>query len=253
MAQLRPGLRVLVTCAALLSISTSTARASDNEEDARALFEESISALRAGRFAEARELLSESLELFPTPSAAFNLAVALRGMGQSREALRVFESLVEGHYGELPDDRSARVRTLIEEVRGELGRLSVSVSGVAEARLRIDGSPAGVAREGEPAVRVVNAGDLSVAAVAEGYAPVEREVHVDRGDTVDVALPFVGNPTSTTAAESPAPSHRVRRWVLSVLAVLVVGAAVTAVVVTQRSELQRGDVFDGVTRTLVQF
>ena len=212
-----------------------------DENLAREFFDESISALRQGRFAEARDMLRESLELHPTLSAAFNLGVALRGTGETREAVRVLGRLLAGDFGELPEERASRVRALIEEIRAELARLDIRVEGVDHARLRINGEPAGEASADTPNVRIVDAGELSVAALAEDRQPVERQITVERGGSARVDLIF--NPP-------PKPNRRPARIIGTLAAFLVVGAGVgVGLALSRRSDLEQGDVF-GVTRTL---
>src|SRR5512147_3037867 len=97
----------VAACALALALGVGVARADDAErgaaeEQARQLFDEGKDAMAVGRFSEAKDRFERSLALVPRASPAFNLAVALRGMGRPKEASDVLTRLLGGEYGDLP-------------------------------------------------------------------------------------------------------------------------------------------------------
>ena len=162
---------------------------SDEEtaERARALFDEALAAIGAGRYDEAVESLRRSLELEPRSATAFNLAVALRGTGDLLAAEEVFRGLLEGRYGELDESRTSQVTALLTEVREQIGLLRIRVSGADDPVLTVDGEPAEIGAGGTAEVRV-NPGERNVLATAPERRPVRRTVEVVRGSEVDVEL-----------------------------------------------------------------
>ena len=104
----RPTTRLarLCLCACLLVGGSATARADDassrNRDEALRLFQAGTEALKTLDMAEARARLAESLALYPHAATSFNLAVALRGLGDLVGALVQLESLRDGKLGTLP-------------------------------------------------------------------------------------------------------------------------------------------------------
>jgi len=159
-----------------------------NPERARALFGRATQALQAGRFAEARDLLRQSLALFPMAATAFNLAVALRGTGETLEATALFERLLGGEHGALTADRRAEIAELLRATRSEIATLRVEVEGARRVDVRVDGELVGTIDDGGRLRRRVDAGRHVVLASAEGMVTIEERVSVERGRVARVAL-----------------------------------------------------------------
>jgi hypothetical protein len=156
--------------------------------EARELFEQAAEALQVGRFTEAVDLLRRSLELEPRPSTAFNLAVALRGMGDLLAAERMFEQLVDGQYGSVEPRKRKEVRSMLGEVRAEIAELSVRIRGSESAAVRLDGEGVATVRRGEALEVRVNPGRHQLEARARGREPVERAIELSPGSSERVTL-----------------------------------------------------------------
>jgi hypothetical protein len=193
----------------LVLAATSIAHA-DDPTRARELFEQADAASSAGRFAAARDLLRESLALHRHPAAAFNLGVALRGTGEFIASVAIFEELLGGGYGELPEERRAQVEALVAEVRAEIAELTIEACGAASIAIRVDGEIAGTATRCEPIVVPVDPGAHVIVLEAEHAEPVERRISVARAERatvrgrVVVRMPVTAPPPDEpSVAESP--------------------------------------------------
>ena len=186
--------------AGVILLGGATARA-DDRELARELFEQGTTALRDGRVEEGRDLLRESLELFPNLPTRFNLAVALRRAGDLLDAIELLEALAAGEHGRLSEEQHAEVARQLEQARSELPTLRVSVRGVPTASVRVDGQLAGSV-SGSTLDVPVDPGTHVVQASADGYEDASQTVSAGRGDRVAVVL--------RPRAVVPSPEHVAR-------------------------------------------
>jgi hypothetical protein len=161
--------------------------ARDAGTDAQSLFERGKEAMSVGRFSEAERLFRQSVELVPKASAAFNLAVARRGMGKPKEARDTLVELLAGRYGPLPDDRRGQAEELARETEGEISTIVIGMKGAPSAEVRVDGTRVGDVTDSRALTAAVNPGEHVVALSAKLRDTVERSVVVAPGKTVRVA------------------------------------------------------------------
>lgn len=152
-----------------------------DRETARALFEQGKSEMSVGRFAEAREHLQKSLDLVARPSVAFNLAVALRGMGRPKESAQLLRRMLAGDFGALPSDRQAEVRQLEQEVRRDIARVVISASGAPRIDVRIDGVLVATLTSGHSSAIETNPGERVVTLSARHHDSIERTLVLAAG------------------------------------------------------------------------
>jgi hypothetical protein len=199
-------------CAALLALTPLARADALSGADAQQLFERGKEAMSVGRFAEARDWFQRSLDLSPKASAAFNLAVALRGMGKPKEADDVLQELLAGKYGALPDDRRRQVEQLAGEARRDVATLVVEARGAPAIEVRVDGARiAEIAGGASLSVRV-NPGERTLTLAAKGRDTLERTVVVAPGKSLrvreELALSRAARQASlVVVAENP--SHEV--------------------------------------------
>jgi hypothetical protein len=168
-------------------VATSAMAAPNPELEARTLFDRGKESMSAGRFAEASDLFQRSLLLVPKPSAAFNLAVALRGMGRPKESAEVFGQLLAGKYGTLPAERRAEIQSLVREVEADVSTLEISAGGASSIDVRVDGLKVATITT-RKSVRIrVNPGERVVTLSAKQRDPVERRVTLAAGKSARVS------------------------------------------------------------------
>jgi hypothetical protein len=160
----------------------------DTGADAQSLFERGKDAMSVGRFSEAERLFRQSVELVPKASAAFNLAVARRGMGKPKEARETLVELLAGRYGPLPEDRRIQAEELARETASEISTVVIEMKGSPSAEVRVDGTRAGDLLDGGTLTAAVNPGEHVVALAAKLRDAVEQSVVVAPGKAVRIAL-----------------------------------------------------------------
>ena len=166
----------------------SAAGDAKRERDARVLFERAVKSLREGQFAEARDLLNQSLVLEERPATAFNLGVAYRGTGESMRAIDVLRDLVAERYGKLEPAQRHEVSALIRAIETEVANVEISAQGADKIQIRIDGRHVGDLASGESRTFRADGGERLVSASATDHITVEKRLRLPRGKRVRVAF-----------------------------------------------------------------
>lgn len=198
MMQTRCGIAFALSAALFVGagVVPVNAQSSDQRAEARDLFDSAVRAIGDGRFAEARDLLQRSLTLFPNTSTAFNLAVALRGTGQSVASVEVFDRILAAEFGALSPGQRTQAQGLREETAREVATLRITASGQGRLRVAVGASEVGVV-DGRGTVEArVDAGEHVVSAQNERGDRAEERVAVARGGSVDVTLRVAREPSS---------------------------------------------------------
>jgi hypothetical protein len=221
--------RAIVLVAALVLGSHAASRAEAQQGDARALFEQASEALDTGRFAEARDLLRRSLDLTPNPATAFNLAVALRGTGETLASVSTFDDLLGGRYGRISGSQRAEAGRLRAQTRAEVAVLHIVARGADRIEVRVDGRRIGVLEDGERRAHEVDPGPRVVTASAPRRETVERRLELARGSSERVELELLPSGSGELVVEAIYPED--------VLEIVGVGRATG----TLRREVPPGD------------
>lgn len=176
----------MIALVAVLGLATASAQ----DAGARRLFDQGNEALETGRFAEARDLFRESLALGPNAGTAFNLAVALRGTGQTIEAVEVLDGLIDGTYGSLSSAQREEAERFRTATAAEIAVVHVRVSGAPRVEVRLDGRRLATLAEGERAELRADPGDHVLTASAPRRETAEERIALDRGGSrvVELAL-----------------------------------------------------------------
>lgn len=185
-------LRRCIMCVVAAACLSSSAAAQRSPGDAE--FFEGMSALEAGLFAEARDHFRASLEVEPRPAPAFNLAFALRGLGDVLGAEEVYRALRRGEYGELSARGLDDVESFLEEVARSVGIVRVRVLGAPRIAVRLDGQMIGELDDGSLVERRCNPGARRLTFSAAEHVTAEREVQVGAGETVDEVVRLLPEP-----------------------------------------------------------
>jgi hypothetical protein len=182
-------------------VAFAAPQATSSEDVARAktLFDDGSRAMQSGRFAEAVTALRASLDASPRSATAFNLAVALRGTGDSLAAIALFDALLAGKYGALDASKEQGVTELRDATKRDLATLSILVRG-APSEVRIDGKDPTSLTEGMRVERRVNPGKHRVIVVATDRETADREVDLKPGATATLEIDL-------RAARDERPGH----------------------------------------------
>ncbi|MEM9070005.1 MAG: hypothetical protein AAGE52_15970 [Myxococcota bacterium] len=227
----------VVICALLCLPGLS--RAQDADAATRA-FDRGIQAQNEGLLSVARDAFRQALALAPSRAAAFNLAYVLKSLEQTTEAIALFERLSDGEFGSLREEQASEVDALLEESRRELARVSLSVCGVPEPQVRIDGERTLRLRDCSPHALLLDAGRHVFSASAERVRPEERALSLRAGQELTLRVDL-----------EPPPRRPLRRnpWIWVAVGVVVAGGIALAIGLSQRQGPYVDDVF-GVTDTL---
>jgi hypothetical protein len=174
---------ILLVLSSIVLGAPPVAAAGDDkrERDARVLFERAVKSLREGQFAEARDLLNQSLILEERPATAFNLGVAYRGTGESLRAIDVLRDLLAERYGKLEPAQRREVSVMIRDVEREVANVEITAQGADKIQIRIDGRHVGDLTSGETRTFRADGGERLISAFAVDHVTVEKRVRLDRG------------------------------------------------------------------------
>lgn len=202
----------------------SAAELPSSADAARELHARGAAELDDARFAQARDLFEQAMELVPNPGSAYNLALAYRGTGESLAAIALFERLLSGEFGAVDEARAADMRRWIRDEQGALATVELTLEGPPSALLRVDGEPRGTLLALEPMRLRLDAGRHSFSARADGYVTAEDVVYAARAseERLVLRLPEV-------AVESRSVFQKPAFWIVA--AAIVVAAAAAAVVI----------------------
>lgn len=183
-------MRLCLPMAALLLISVEVSVLAEESEEnrARALFEQGLQAIEQSQYVEARDYLNRSLELYPHQATVFNLAVALRGTGETRASIELLDEVLDGRYGELNEERQAQARESRDASVRDLATLRIQADGAPEIEIRVDGELLARLDSDEQKEHLVDSGSLLITASAPGHTTVERRLFLERGGEAAVAL-----------------------------------------------------------------
>ncbi len=228
-----------------------------DEARAQRFFELGKQAIASGRFAEARQNFEASLVRVPRVAAAFNLAIAYRGIGMPVESYETLTRIERGIYGPVREDRRDQIRQLAKEAQHDIAYLDLRVTGggASSVLVKIDGQDVGTLDPTGTLVVPLNPGSRSLRVSGEGLQPIDKQVNPKPGEKLTLSLLLVPVPADDRTRSVERSSVLQSPWFWLGAGVVVAGAAVTTAVVVSSSGT-RDPVSDptfGVTTTSVRF
>ncbi|NOY93478.1 MAG: hypothetical protein GXP55_20025 [Deltaproteobacteria bacterium] len=131
------------------------------------------------------DALRRSLELCQVPATTFNLAIALRGMGDDVAAASLLRRLLEG---ELAAEQRQQVLALLDEISAHMGSLRVTVSPDVPFQVGDTRYEAGTVVQ-----LPLNVGHQRLVISAEGFEPRHLDLEVRPGaslsETIELLRP----------------------------------------------------------------
>lgn len=211
-------------------VSSATAHAQD---DPRALFERGTQAVQERRFGDAVPDLERSLSIAPRPATAFNLIVALDGLGRLVRAGEVCRELVAGDLGELSPVQLTEARGTCDALRARLAHLVLRAGGAAPLEIRVDGRIVGQVGAGARLETELDPGWHHVSATAPGRPPVERSVSLESGERTELDLALAAAAAAVPEAPTSPPAEPDLPLILGLVlgGVVLAGGAITLGVV----------------------
>lgn len=149
---------------------------------AASAFQRGLDALDQQRFAEAYQLLNESVALEATPRSVYNLGLAARGAGHYLAAVDALERYLASPEPSADAARIAAVRETVATLRSSLAHLFVDAPVGSVARL--DGQTLAALPQG----LAIDPGDHLLEVAADGYHDVRRSLAIGAGATERVQV-----------------------------------------------------------------
>jgi hypothetical protein len=165
-------------------------RGDSSTEEARHLFEQGTEALTSRRYADAEQLLMQSIAIHAHPATAYNLGVAQLRQGRSHDAVATLERLLADHYGPINTQQLQEATELLASTRSSLSTLLVEIEYDRPALLRVD-NERGRMVDGDGVVRIlVDGGTHRLALYDRGDSErlAYAEVTVEPGAALSVRL-----------------------------------------------------------------
>jgi hypothetical protein len=229
------------------------AQSAADVDAARELFREGSKLAQEGRWAEASERYTRSLELKRAAITLYSLGVAHKKTGHLVEALESFRAFLVEPSTPATQAYEQPAKEAVAELEKRVARVAIVVE-PAEASVSVDGEVVPPAALGVP--RLVNPGAHAITATARGFKDARVEVKVTEGGHAQARLVLVKAPdapaTVTPAqplaprAPEPTPAARPSRALPIALmagggAMIVAGLAVGLVGVKQAADAPTKD------------
>ncbi len=222
---------VLISCS--LALSAVAAHAETSKEEAERLFEEGRALAKDGKFPEACERFTRSLELDHAVGTEINLADCREKLGELREAWKMFVAVAEEAEQAHDDKRTKFAHDRADTVAAKLVTVVVKVSEPTRPGLAI--TLAG--RPVTPALEIrdhVDPGPIEVAAYVPNHPRFATTVTGAAGATVTVELPAFTDAPPITVLERSRTRVRIT-WGLAVVGGAA-GLAATGITIKARSD-----------------
>ncbi len=233
---------VAVAVAIVLTGAQAAAQAEDApgaappSREARAHFERGVTFYDEADYAAALVEFKRAYALAPTWQVLFNIGQAYFQVREYAEALSTLRQFIDEGRDRIPADRRTLVNAELGDLANRVGHVAIE-SNLDGAAVTIDKTAVGTTPMTE-AVQV-SVGVRRVIAIHPGRQPVEKDVPVAAGETVEVHLDFaeptaasVQTPDDATASPTPgaqtAPPIPARSEAPAIIAFGIAAAGATA-------------------------
>lgn len=216
-----------------------------NVEVARVHFRRGVTLYRAAAYDAALAEFTRAYESAPHHRVLYNLAQVQAQRHDYVEALALFRRFLDEGADEVPAERADPVRAEMAELEQRISRLRIEIS-IDDARLLVDGQPAGDLPRDEPLL--LNAGVHRVSVEKVGFVSTSRVLTLVGGEESMVSFELTAEldidgwviPPSPTPASPPPPPpplriDRTALWASLVTTGALAGASVTFGVLTRRA------------------
>jgi tetratricopeptide (TPR) repeat protein len=219
--------------------------AGGNVEVARVHFRRGVELYRAGAYDAALAEFTRAYECAPNHRVLYNLAQVQAQRHDYVEALALFGRYLDEGVDEVPAERAEHVRAEMAELGRRISRLRIEID-IDDARLLVDGQPAGELPRDEPLL--LNAGVHRLSVEKVGFVSASRVLTLVGGEESQVSFELAAEldiddwtvpalPTPASALPSPPPprADRTALWTSLVTTGALAGASVTFGVLTRRA------------------
>jgi hypothetical protein len=171
--------------------------------DARAHFERGVTFYNESDFSAALVEFKRAYALAPAWQVLFNIGQSYFQLRNYADALVTLTHFLDEGQDRVPEARRAVVDAERADLANRVGHAKIACNR-AGATIAIDSVEVGVTPLSEPLL--VSVGVRKVTAALPGGLPLEQEVSIPAGETVDVHLDFPEMPPPATPAAAPPPA-----------------------------------------------
>jgi hypothetical protein len=229
----------------------STAPGQSDTEEARRRFQRGVDLYREGSFDAALAEFNKAYELAPNYRVLYNQAQVQTERHDYLASLKLLDQYLRDGAAEITPERREQVEQEIKALKGRIAEVTV-VANVDGAEVLVDGVPSGELPLKAPLV--LNSGVRRFQVRKDGYDTSTRAMTIAGGEALRVDFVLRAQPASARAgagaATGPMPAgydsgddgpSRAPLWISLVATGVFAGGAVTAAVLTNRSddELER--------------
>jgi PEGA domain len=237
---------------ALLAQAAGPTTDTQGKAKAQGLLNEGSRLYGEGDYAGALDKFNTAYAAYPSPKLIFNVGQASRDLGRPVEALQAFEKFLTGELNATPET-TAEARKSLAELREKLGRIRIECA-TPDTEVSLDGKGVGMTPLTEPIWATpgrhqVTANRARAAMAIENVTVTAGSLQVVTLNLHSLADPVVAAPappgnSATDLTSSPnAPAQAAgespmykKWWVWTGVGAVVVGGAVTAFLLTRRSD-----------------
>jgi hypothetical protein len=184
---------------------SAAATAASASSDARGHFERGVTLYDEADFPGALVEFKRAYALAPTWQVLFNIGQAYFQVRDYAAALGALHRFIDEGRDQIPEERRTLVHAELADLADRIGYVNIK-SNLVGAAVTIDERAAGATPLREPAL--VSVGVRKIAALYPGRQPVEKEVAVPAGETVDVTLDFADPSSSSQPGSDEASTER---------------------------------------------
>jgi ribosomal protein L29 len=230
---------LLVAALVTTSIHVPSARADQNDDEARTRFERGVKLYTDGAFDAALIELKRAYELRKSYRILYNIAQVNQQLKDYKEALNSFQRYLQDGGSEIPGERVTEVKKLIAQLKTRVASIKVTAN-VEGADILVDDVLVGKTPLAEPIV--INAGRRRISLTKTGIQTQTRVIDIAGTDIADVNFditkPTNDNPPPNkdtdkqpdgTLTPKPAKESSVPWVPWAITGVLAVGTGITGV------------------------
>jgi len=173
----------VLAAAALLLAAAPRSAAADDQELAKAKFQEGMALVKAENYPAALAAFEESYRILPKPGLLYNIAMCQKALFRYVDSIGSFKKYLSAMGANVKPDMKLSVDQALAEMEKLVG--TILIDGAPDgAEVFVDDRPVGRTPLPEPLIE--DPGQHSVRVERDGYKPLRTEVNVASGATIAV-------------------------------------------------------------------
>ena len=173
----------VLAAAALLLAAAPRSAAADDQELAKAKFQEGMALVKAENYPAALAAFEESYRILPKPGLLYNIAMCQKALFRYVDSIGSFKKYLSAMGANVKPDMKLSVDQALAEMEKLVG--TILIDGAPDgAEVFVDDRPVGRTPLAEPLI--ADPGQHSIRVERDGYKPLRTEVNVASGAAIAV-------------------------------------------------------------------